>query len=1036
MSVKTLHDACVPRESVFDPAVRDTVYDIDDLDKLDPRRFFEENYVTAGMRQLLTEAFSRLEGKSQSASGIFLLSQAMGGGKTHNLLALGLLARNPALRQEVMGGFYQPGPLGAVRVVTFSGRRTNLPYGLWGEIADQLDRREIFKDFYAPLRAPGKDDWIKLLRGDPVLILLDELPPYFEQAQAIEIGNTTLDVVTTAALANLLVAISSGHLPNACIVLTDLSASAYGMGSQRMSQALHDLENEANRTAHRIEPVQLNTDELYHIMRTRLFKSLPTEQEIEAVAHAFAMAVDEALKTDQTTASPQAFRDAILRSYPFHPAIRDLYARFKENPGFQQTRALLRLMRRVVALLWQSGGARARYLIGAHDLDLRDPDIMSEIRQINGSFDSAIAHDIASSTGTAVAELIDAELGGSGATDAQDAAKLLLLSSLSRAVNPTLGLDRSTVVAYLAAPGRSLGALRKALDDLLARAWYLHVTAGGVLLFKNVENLNAKLESYALGMVGEMREAELRGRLQELFKPKINDCYQEIAALPALDHVEPAQDRITLVIFRPAPDALGEIRNFWEHQQFKNRLLFLSGSETGYQRVLQRSAYLRAVNQIIAELDRENVRANDPQYQDALAIRSREEANFYIACRETFQTIYYPSRAGLTERDLDPQYAANRYDGEEQIRQALISVFKFDPNVLEDPEAFGKRVEDRLWPAESNVASWAEIKRRAAADPSWIWHHPRALDDLKETMLRRDRWRDAGSGFIERGPFPKPATSVQVQELSRDSKTGQVTLRVRPLHGDRVHYAEGRAVSEDSPVLDGNQLTTDALEMAFLAVDSKGEHETGEPALWRNKIEVKYRLFRADELMMELKAVPRGEIRYTVDGSSPLTSGLHYEGPFVIPAGTRVVRAMASANGISSEIEQFDIPEETGDGPIKLIDPHRPASWRPASRLHYDATGETYTFLGVAERHHALLSGVELAAQRGKDWLSLTAGDETLRLNPAWVREEAERLQAVLPGANVTLDVDVLHFERGQDLFDLVEECRMTLNEDDVTQPA
>jgi hypothetical protein len=803
-----------------------------------------------------------------------------------------------------------------------------------------------------------------------------------------------------------------------------------------MSQALHDLENEANRTAHRIEPVQLNTDELYHIMRTRLFKTLPTEREIEAVANAFAAALDEALKTDQTTASPQALRDAILRSYPFHPAIRDLYARFKENPGFQQTRALLRLMRRVVALLWQSGGARTRYLVGAHDLDLSDPDIMSEIRQINGSFESAIAHDIASSTGTAVAEQIDAELGSPGATDAQDVARLLLLSSLSRAVNPTLGLDRSTVVAYLAAPGRSLSALRTALDNLQARAWYLHVTTGGLLLFKNVENLNAKLESYAQGMVGEVREAELRGRLQELFKPNISDCYQAVAPLPALDQVEPAQDRITLVIFRPVPDALREITSFWDHQQFKNRLLFLSGSEPGYQRVLQRSAYLRAINQIIAELERENVRANDPQYQDALAIRSREEASFYMACRETFQTIYYPSRQGLAARDLDPQYAANRYDGEEQIRQALISVFKFYPDVLKDEDAFRQRVEERLWPAESKVSSWTEIRRKAAADPSWIWHHPRALDDLKEIMLRRDLWRDAGSGFIERGPFPKPATSVQIQELNRDPNTGKVTLRVKALHGDRVHYAEGRAVSESSPVLDGNQLTTDALELSFLAVDSTGEHETGEPALWCNKIEVKYRLFGGDERMMELRAIPRGEIRYTVDGSSPLTSGIRYEGPFAVPAGTRVVQAVASANGISSAIEDFDIPEEAVEGPIKRIEPNRPASWRPAGRLRYDATGETYTFLGVAERHRALLAGIELSAQRGRDWLSLTAGDENLRLDPAWVREEAERLQERLPGANVTLDVDVLHFERGQDLYDLVEECRMTLDENEVTQPA
>src|SRR5690242_13138007 len=109
--LKSLDQACKPRQSVFDPSIRDTVYNIDELPQIDAARFFAENYVTDGMRQLLTEAFKRLEGKSQSSSGAFLLSQAMGGGKTHNLIALGLLAMYPNLRASVMGDFYTTGPL-------------------------------------------------------------------------------------------------------------------------------------------------------------------------------------------------------------------------------------------------------------------------------------------------------------------------------------------------------------------------------------------------------------------------------------------------------------------------------------------------------------------------------------------------------------------------------------------------------------------------------------------------------------------------------------------------------------------------------------------------------------------------------------------------------------------------------------------------------------------------------------------------------------------------------------------------------------
>jgi hypothetical protein len=111
-TMKTLEQACTPRASVFTDRNADTVYNIDDLEQLDPKKFFAENYPTEGMKQLLSEAFKRLERKSSSARGAFLLSQSMGGGKTHNLIALGLLAKYPEFRPGVMAGFYEPGPHG------------------------------------------------------------------------------------------------------------------------------------------------------------------------------------------------------------------------------------------------------------------------------------------------------------------------------------------------------------------------------------------------------------------------------------------------------------------------------------------------------------------------------------------------------------------------------------------------------------------------------------------------------------------------------------------------------------------------------------------------------------------------------------------------------------------------------------------------------------------------------------------------------------------------------------------------------------
>ncbi len=101
MYLKTL---CKPRESVFNKDRRDVVLDLSDLleSKIDGNAFFDENFITAGMKTLIEKTFGRLEVSTDQA-GTFLLTQAMGGGKTHNMIALGLLALDPDLRIRVLG---------------------------------------------------------------------------------------------------------------------------------------------------------------------------------------------------------------------------------------------------------------------------------------------------------------------------------------------------------------------------------------------------------------------------------------------------------------------------------------------------------------------------------------------------------------------------------------------------------------------------------------------------------------------------------------------------------------------------------------------------------------------------------------------------------------------------------------------------------------------------------------------------------------------------------------------------------------------
>src|SRR5699024_6255151 len=112
-------------------------------------------------------AFERFEGKA--ASGLIKLTQSMGGGKTHNMVALGLLAQNPFLRKKFMDGkYYLDGK--EIKVVSYTGRESDIQFGIWGEIARQLGKESLFKDYYSPLKALGQSAWINLLKGEPILI--------------------------------------------------------------------------------------------------------------------------------------------------------------------------------------------------------------------------------------------------------------------------------------------------------------------------------------------------------------------------------------------------------------------------------------------------------------------------------------------------------------------------------------------------------------------------------------------------------------------------------------------------------------------------------------------------------------------------------------------------------------------------------------------------------------------------------------------------------------------------------------------------
>ena len=174
----TVRDACKIHPMVDDYRMTEAIENLSDLinDEGSGAEFFARNCITQGMDALFREALLRLSGQSDQAA--FELAQAMGGGKTHLMVALGLLAKHPELRPSVLpADLAERLDFGPSRIAAFNGRNDPDHY-IWGEIAEQLGQADRIRPHWVDgPRGVDEQKWMMIIGDEPTLILLDELPP-------------------------------------------------------------------------------------------------------------------------------------------------------------------------------------------------------------------------------------------------------------------------------------------------------------------------------------------------------------------------------------------------------------------------------------------------------------------------------------------------------------------------------------------------------------------------------------------------------------------------------------------------------------------------------------------------------------------------------------------------------------------------------------------------------------------------------------------------------------------------------------------
>lgn len=1027
--MKTVRDACQLQPNALTIKLSDQIEQLDELitDEGSGEDFFEKTHITQGMQDLISEGIARLAGASSQA--VFHLKQAMGGGKTHLLVGFGLLAKHPELRKMHCAGLPNASAFKSATIGAFNGRNNPESF-FWGEIASQLGKGDQFKAFWTSgPKAPDEKDWIKLFEGDqPVLILLDEMPPYFHYLDTQKVGNGTVADIATRAFANLLTA--AGKKNNVCVVISDLSA-AYATGGRLINRALQDARAELGRQERSITPVDLAANEIYDILRKRLFKSLPDKAEIGDIAEAFGRKLEEAAKSKTANRGAEAISDEISATYPFHPRLKNIIALFKENEQFKQTRGLIELVSRLLRSVWDRQ-ANDIFLIGPQHFDLSIAEVRDKLTEFSGMRD-VIAKDLWDAQQSAHAQIIDLQTGKEAASQI---GALLLSASLSTAVNAVKGLTREEMVECLVSPLREPSEFLTAFEELEKVAWYVHHTPEGRYYFDRQENLTKLLQSLAHDAPENQIDELIRHRLKEMFKPTGKTCYEDVLPLPKLEDVADRvrKGHVLLVVSPDSKIPPEEVQKFFEGLSQKNNLCVLTGEKTAMGSVEKAARQLFAAQKADGRIPQ-----GHPQREDLERKQQTYEQDFNSTILGLFDKVLFPiQRAGrqaqLADKGLDMTRDATKpFNGEEQIEKTLTSdPLKLYLDVEKEFDAIRDKAQDLLWPENQDDTRWTDAADRYFEQASMSWLPPKGLDTLKSIACNRGLWEDLGNGYVTKKP-KKKRTSVQIIAESEPDDEGKVRLRINPQNAGpapKIYYAEDAPVSESSPQLMEQAYTTAALRVNFLVDDPSGQYEIGETLTWSNKLVLRNKLSEKDgKRNVELLVAPRGLIRYTLDGSEP-REGTDYEVPIPIGNGEVLLRAFAEADGIETKAE-FRFPAKGKKG--VQIDEVKPGRLISRTGRKLDSRAKTYEGLKQAAEKSATLEGIVLTVGQGSHMIAVNVGE--IKVDAAFIEALLNKvLEKFTPETPVTLTFRKGHFASGHDLKDFAAKLSIELKPGDVEQ--
>lgn len=421
---------------------------------------------------------------------------------------------------------------------------------LWGELAYQLGGREAYEIIRVndETRVAPKGLFKQVLaKAQPALLLIDELADYCISASGISVGGLSLADQTTSFLQELTEAVAASER---CVLVATLPASVAEVASSpNAAQILGSLQARMARVGADTKPVA--DDEIYEVVRRRLFEEMGDEDEREAIISDY-MEQYRKMKSELPPEATQAkYRDLLRKSYPFHPSLMDVFhKRWASHSDFQRTRGVLRRLGSIVSDLWsrQRSLPGPNGLIHPSDVNFANLDALTgQMKKLYGNgYDAVLPADVVGSGSNA--GQLDSERPDFGRYNlAQGVATTILLNSFgSTGSRQGIGVDELKL-AVMRPDSFNHNDINAVLDALEANAYYLYYSSTPRRYwFFTKPSLNI-LVSHA------RHEINPSGIQQEILK-RLNDRKGAIQIFSVL--IDPADDipeqqKPTLIVLGP-----------------------------------------------------------------------------------------------------------------------------------------------------------------------------------------------------------------------------------------------------------------------------------------------------------------------------------------------------------------------------------------------------------------------------------------------------------------------------------------------------